>query len=150
MGSRARSPKGRRSCGGASGSTVPGPYQIQAAINAVHSDAPCAEATDWRAILQLYDQLYALTPTPIVALNRAVARRRGRRRRPPRSRPIEPLDLQHYHLFHAIRADLLGRAGRRSEALAAYDAAIARAENGAERAFLERKRDGVSVTQEPQ
>ena len=121
----------------------PGPYQIQAAINAVHSDAAAAVDTDWRAILQLYDQLLALTPTPIVALNRAVvvAELDG----PAAALALtERLDLAHYHLFHAIRADLFVRSGRAAEARAAYDAAIARADNRAEREFLERKRDALA------
>ena len=96
----------------------PGPYQIQAAINAVHSDAPTAADTDWRQILQLYDQLLALAPTPVVALNRAVAVAEV-------EGPEAALTLvdgstsSDYHLFHAIRADLLRRLGRTAEAAAA-------------------------------
>jgi RNA polymerase sigma-70 factor (ECF subfamily) len=120
----------------------PGPYQIQAAINAVHSDAATAAGTDWRAVLQLYDQLYALTPTSVVALNRAVAVAEVEGPAAALSL-VDRLDLAHYHLFHAIRADLLRRAGRAGDARAAYDAAIARSENAAERAFLERRRDGA-------
>jgi RNA polymerase sigma-70 factor (ECF subfamily) len=118
----------------------PGPYQIQAAINAVHSDAPVGGAADWQQILQLYDQLLAFTPTPIVALNRAVAV--AEVQGPDAALNIvESLDLDRYYLFHAIRADLLRRLGRKAEAAAAYRAAIARTENAAERAFLQRKRD---------
>jgi RNA polymerase sigma-70 factor (ECF subfamily) len=121
----------------------PGPYQIQAAINAVHSDAPTAPGTDWRAVLQLYDHLYALTPTPIVALNRAVAV--AEIEGPEAALAlVDALDLPHYHLFHAIRAELLLRAGRTRQSIIAYDAAIACADNRAERAFLQRKRHAVA------
>jgi RNA polymerase sigma-70 factor (ECF subfamily) len=117
----------------------PGPYQIQAAINAVHSDAAVAGDTDWGQILQLYDQLLAVAPSPIVALNRAVAV--AEVDGPEAALPlVDALDLDGYHVFHAIRADLLRRLGREGEAAAAYDAAIARAENAAQRAFLERRR----------
>jgi RNA polymerase sigma-70 factor (ECF subfamily) len=118
----------------------PGPYQIQAAINAVHSEAAVGGATDWRQILQLYDQLLALRPTSIVALNRAVAV--AEVQGPDAALTlVESLDLDRYYLFHAIRADLLRRLGRRAEAAEAYEAAIARTENTAERAFLQGKRD---------
>lgn len=115
----------------------PGPYQIQAAINAVHSDAAAAAETDWPQILQLYDQLLALAPGPVVALNRAVAVAEVHG---PHAalRLVDALDLDRYHLFHAIRADLLKRLGRASEAAAAYEAAIACSQNAAEREFLER------------
>jgi RNA polymerase sigma-70 factor (ECF subfamily) len=117
----------------------PGPYQIQAAINAVHSDAAAASATDWRQILQLYDRLLAMTPGPVVALNRAVAV--AEVDGPDAALAIlDALDLDASHLFHAIRADLLRRAGRIEEAVTAYDAAISRAGNARERSFLERKR----------
>jgi RNA polymerase sigma-70 factor, ECF subfamily len=117
----------------------PGPYQVQAAINAVHSDAPTAAATDWPQILQLYDQLLALAPSPVVALNRAVAL--AEVEGPDAALAIvDDLDLDDYGLFHAIRADLLRRLGRMDEAARAYDAAIAGTENAAERAFLERRR----------
>jgi RNA polymerase sigma-70 factor (ECF subfamily) len=116
----------------------PGLYQIQAAINAVHSDAPTAEATDWRQILQLYDQLLSLTPSPVVALNRAVAL--AEVEGPDAAlAAIDGLDLDGYYLSHAIRADLLRRLGRAAEARQAYEAAIARTENAAERAFLQRR-----------
>jgi len=121
----------------------PGPYQIQAAINAVHSDAASADATDWLSILQLYDQLQAIAPTPIVALNRAVAV--AEVDGPAAALAlVDRLDLPHYHLFHAIRADLLDRLGRTADAIAACDTAIARADNRAERAFLERKRAALA------
>jgi RNA polymerase sigma-70 factor (ECF subfamily) len=120
----------------------PGPYQIQAAINAVHSDAPSVEATDWRQILHLYDQLLALAPSAVTALNRAVvvAEVRGLNEA---LTEVERLDLDEYHLFHAIRADLLRQLGRDVEAKRAYDAAIARCDNIAERSFLERRRQGL-------
>jgi RNA polymerase sigma-70 factor (ECF subfamily) len=125
----------------------PGPYQIQAAINAVHSDAPTAADTDWRQILQLYDQLIAIAPTPVAALNRAVAI--AELEGPAAALAIvDALSgahhaLESYYLFHAIRADLLRRLGRSGEAARAYDAALARAGNATERRFLERQRDGV-------
>ena len=117
----------------------PGPYQIQAAINAVHSDAPTADATDWKQILALYDQLMAVAPTPIVALNRAVAVAEVTGPEAALTL-VDALDLDRYHLFHAIRADLLMRVGRAADAVIAYEAAIARTENTAEREFLKRKR----------
>jgi RNA polymerase sigma-70 factor (ECF subfamily) len=121
----------------------PGPYQIQAAINAVHSDAPTAAATDWLQILQLYNQLLSLAPSPVVALNRAVAV--AEVEGPDAALAlVNGLDLGQYHLFHAIRADLLRRLGRNLEAAAAYDAAIARSENAAERNFLQGKRDALT------
>jgi len=120
----------------------PGPYQIQAAINAVHSDAGRAAETDWRQILQLYDQWMTIAPSPVVALNRAVAVSEIAGVEQALAL-IDRLDLEHYYLFHAIRADLLKRLGRYREAAAAYDAAIARTDNAAERAFLQRGRDLV-------
>jgi RNA polymerase sigma-70 factor (ECF subfamily) len=116
----------------------PGPYQIQAAINAVHSDAPTAPATDWRQIVRLYDQHMDLAPTPVVALHRAVAVAEV-------DGPsvalalIEGLDLDGYHLFHALRAELLRRLGRDGEAALAYRAALARTRNRAEHDLLERR-----------
>jgi RNA polymerase sigma-70 factor (ECF subfamily) len=115
----------------------PGPYQVQAAINAVHSDAATADATDWWQILQLYNLLLALTPTPVVALNRAVAVAEVEGADAALAL-VDDLDLDGYHLFHAIRADLLRRLGRPAEAAAAYEAAIERTGNAAERAFLRR------------
>jgi RNA polymerase sigma-70 factor (ECF subfamily) len=116
----------------------PDPYQLQAAINAVHSDATDAAATDWRQILALYDQLLVMNPGPVVALNRAivVAEIDG----PARALSlVESLDLDAYHLFHAVRADLLRRLERTADAALAYQAAIARCENEREREFLERR-----------
>jgi RNA polymerase sigma-70 factor, ECF subfamily len=116
----------------------PGPYQLQAAINAVHSDAETAAATDWQQVRQLYDQLLALTPTPVVALNRAVAVAEVEG---PQAglELVDTLELDGYHVFHAIRADLLRRLGRRAEAAQAYESAIARTESAAERAFLQHR-----------
>ena len=121
----------------------PGPYQIQAAINAVHSDADDAAATEWWQILQLYDQLLALTPTPVVALNRAVAVAEVDG---PQTalHLVDALDLDGYHLFHSIRADLLRRLGRTAEAASAYESAIAHTANAPERAFLQRRRDELT------
>ncbi|MEV4450930.1 RNA polymerase sigma factor [Streptomyces mirabilis] len=117
----------------------PGPYQIQAAINAVHSDAPTAAATDWGQILRLYDQLAALAPSPVVALNRAVAV--AEVEGPERALAlVDALDLDGYHAFHAVRADLLRRLGRHTEAVRAYEAAIALTGSAPERAYLERAR----------
>ena len=117
----------------------PGPYQIQAAIQAVHSDSPTAAATDWGQILQLYDQLMALAPSPVVALNRAVA---VAETEGPRTALdlVDALDLDGYHVFHAVRADLLRRLGRGTEAVRAYEEAIARSDSAAERGYLERRR----------
>jgi RNA polymerase sigma-70 factor, ECF subfamily len=113
----------------------PGPYQLQAAINAVHADAPTIQQTDWPQILALYDQLLSVAPTPVVALNRAVAV--GEVHGPAAALAlVEELDLDSYHLFHATRADLLRRLGRQREAAAAYERSAALAPTDAERAFL--------------
>jgi RNA polymerase sigma-70 factor (ECF subfamily) len=117
----------------------PGPYQIQAAINAVHSDAAAAAATDWRQILELYDQLMAVAPSPVTALNRAVAIAEVQGPHAALAL-VDRVDLPDYYLFHAIRADLLCRIGRNVEAKRAYDAAIVRSDNAAEKSFLERRR----------
>ncbi|MDQ1011848.1 RNA polymerase sigma-70 factor (ECF subfamily) [Streptomyces sp. V4I23] len=118
----------------------PGPYQIQAAISAVHSDARDAATTDWGQILRLYDQLTAIAPSPVVALNRAVAVAEVRGPRPALDL-VEALvpTLGDFHVLHAVRADLLRRLGRRAEAASAYEAAIAGAGNAAEAACLERR-----------
>jgi len=123
----------------------PGPYQIQAAIQAVHSDATSASTTDWTQILQLYDQLMAIAPSPIVALHRAVAVAEVHGAEVA-LRQVDSLDLDRYHLFHAIRADLLERLGRRDDAVAAYDAAITGSQNAAERELLERRRAAAAGT----
>jgi RNA polymerase sigma factor (sigma-70 family) len=118
----------------------PGPYQIQAAINAVHTDGA---ATDWQQVLALYDQLQGLAPTPVVALNRAVAV--AEVHGPALAlAALEHLQLPGYHLLPATRADLLVRLGRVHEAAAAYDEAIALAGNETERAFLLARRAGLS------
>jgi RNA polymerase sigma-70 factor (ECF subfamily) len=120
----------------------PGPYQVQAAVAAVHSDAGEAALTDWRQILALYDQLAAITPTPVVALNRAVAL--AEVAGPAAAlEAVGELPLADYHLYHATRADLLRRLNRDTEAAAAYDRAIALTENAAERAFLTTRRAGL-------
>ena len=122
---------------------LPGPYQIQAAIHAVHSDAARASETDWTQILRFYDQLMEHAPTPVVALNRAVAL--AEVMGPEEAlEVIDGLDLDGYHLFHAARADLLVRLGRDADAASAYRAALAIATNDAERAFLERRRQAVT------
>ncbi len=117
----------------------PGRYQILAAINAVHTDAPTAADTDWSQVLALYDQLAQLDPSPIVALNRAVAV--AEMDGPAVALAlVDRLPLTGYHAWHATRADLLRRLGRSAEAKDAYDAAIAATQNSAERAYLDRKR----------
>ncbi len=117
----------------------PGPYQIQAAVNAVHCDAPTAAGTDWAQIVALYDQLLALAPTPVVALNRAVAVAEVAGPAVALA-AVDQLDLGGYHPFHVARADLLRRLGRPDEAARAYDAALASVGNAAERRFLEAQR----------
>jgi RNA polymerase sigma-70 factor (ECF subfamily) len=114
----------------------PGPYQLQAAINAVHADATSIASTDWEQILALYDQLLAVTPTPVVALNRAIAL--AEVRNPADALVlVDELDLDGYHLFHAARADFLRRLGRTDEAAQAYARAAELASNDSERTFLE-------------
>jgi len=121
----------------------PGHYQLLAAVNAVHTDAATAADTDWSQVLALYDQLYAVSPTPVVALNRAVALAEV-------SGPasalvvVDALELDGYHPYHATRADLLRRLGRHPEAVAAYDRALELASNPGERAFLTARRDSLS------
>ena len=122
----------------------PGPYQIQAAINAVHSDARTAAETDWSQILTLYDQLMAVAPNPIVALNRAVAVAEVEGPHAALTL-VDNLNLDRYYLFHAIRADLLRRLGRMTDASLAYDAAIALTGNAAEQEFLRLRRSGIDV-----
>jgi RNA polymerase sigma-70 factor (ECF subfamily) len=113
----------------------PGAYQLQAAINAVHADAGTIEETDWSQIVALYDQLLAVAPTPVVALNRAIAI--GEVQGPAAALAlVDELDLDNYHPYHATRADLLRRLGRHSEAAAAYQRAAALAPTDAEREFL--------------
>lgn len=123
----------------------PGPYQIQAAIAAVHCDAADAAHTDWRQIVRLYDQLAAVAPSPVVTLNRAVA---VAETDSPRAALdlVDALDLDHYYLLHAVRAGLLARLGCPEDAAQSYGAAIARTTNAAERAFLERARAALPTT----
>ncbi|MEV5837777.1 RNA polymerase sigma factor [Nocardia sp. NPDC052112] len=118
----------------------PDAYQIQAAINAVHADAPAPESTDWQQILQLYDQLAAIAPSPVVALNRAVAVAEVAGPHAALAL-LDEIDLPNHHLYHAIRADLLRRLGRTAPAIRAYEAAIAHTDNTAEQTFLRRRRD---------
>jgi len=121
----------------------PGRYQILAAINAVHTDAPTAAATDWSQIATLYDQLYAVDPSPIVALNRAIAV--AELDGPEVGLAVvDGLPLTTYHAWHATRADLLRRLGRSADAREAYDAAIAATDNEAERAYLSRRRGSLA------
>jgi RNA polymerase sigma-70 factor (ECF subfamily) len=119
----------------------PGPFQIQAAISAVHADAPTADATDWSQVIALYDQLLALRPHPVVGLNRsvAVAEFRGAAEGLA-ALEIDAATLGNYQPYHAARADLLARAGRRDEAIDAYDRAIELTTNAVERDFLVRQR----------
>ena len=121
----------------------PGPYQLQAAINAVHTDAASAAETDWRQILQLYERLYAISPTPSVALNRAVAVAEVHGAAAALAQ-IETLDLPGYHLLYATRADLLRRLGRHRKAADDHDHALALTANRAERRFLEQRRQSLS------
>jgi RNA polymerase sigma-70 factor (ECF subfamily) len=123
----------------------PGPYQIQAAINAVHSDAATVTDTDWSQILALYDQLLAVNPSPVVALNRAVALAEVDGAAPALD-AVDSLDLDEYHLFHSTRAELLIRLDRGDEARAAFDRSLELATNAAERAHLERRRASLDPT----
>jgi RNA polymerase sigma-70 factor (ECF subfamily) len=123
----------------------PGPYQIQAAIQAVHSDAPSAAETDWGQIVALYDQLSAVAPSPVVALNRAVAV--AEVDGPAAALElVNAIDLGRYHVYHAVRADLLRRLGRSADAVRAYDRAIELAGNAREREFLARRRGSLGVS----
>jgi RNA polymerase sigma-70 factor (ECF subfamily) len=128
----------------------PGPFQIQAAIAAVHADAQTADATDWSQIVALYDQLYTLRPSPVVALNRAVAigERDGATAGLAALATLAALGeslLDEYQPYHAARADLLARAGQRNDAIAAYDRAMDLTSNPAERDFL-RVRRAATIT----
>ncbi|MEW1836302.1 DUF6596 domain-containing protein [Microbacterium sp. NPDC079995] len=130
----------------AEGSAAPGRYQLLAAINAVHADAASAEETDWRQIVALYDRMLAVDASPIVRLNRAVAiaELHGAATGLGEIAPLAGA-LSGYHAFHAARADLLRRTGRRDDARAAYDRAIALAGNAAERTYLARRRDDLAA-----
>jgi RNA polymerase sigma-70 factor (ECF subfamily) len=125
-----------------------GPYQLQASIAAVHDEVPTATATDWAQILGLYEVLARLAPSPVVALNRAVALAQVA----GPAMGLAAMDelagdpgMAWYRFFHAARADLLRRLGRDAEAAAAYDRALALAPNGPERTFLEERRREVAV-----
>jgi RNA polymerase sigma-70 factor, ECF subfamily len=123
----------------------PGPFQIQAAIAAVHTDATTAGDTDWSQIDALYDQLYAIQPNPVVALNRAVAV--GTFAGPAAGLDaLADVNLADYQPYHAARADLLTRAQRIDEAITAYDRAIELTTNAAEREFLSRQRQHAATT----
>lgn len=120
----------------------PGQYQLMAAVNAVHTDAGDARDTDWSQVVVLYDQLMAVTPTPVVALNRAIAV--AELDGPDVGLAlVDAVDLDGYHAWHAARAELLRRLGRGVDARTEYDAAINATENPAERAYLTRRRDQI-------
>jgi RNA polymerase sigma-70 factor (ECF subfamily) len=123
----------------------PGPFQIEAAIAAVHADAATAESTDWAQIVALYDQLYAVRPNPVVALNRTVAfaELHGPAEGLAALADIDQAALENYQPYHAARADLLMRAGRRDEARAGYERAIQLTTNAVERDFLVRQRSAL-------
>ena len=118
----------------------PGPYQIQAAINAVHSDAATVADTDWDQVVRLYDQLLVFTPSPVVRLNRAVAMAEVDGPAVALA-AVEALDLPRYHLFHATRAELLQRLRRVDEAVTAYDTALSLTTNAAEQRHLAGRRE---------
>jgi RNA polymerase sigma-70 factor (ECF subfamily) len=123
----------------------PGSFQIQAAIAAVHTDAATAADTDWSQIIALYDQLYAIAPNPVVALNRAVAI--GALHGPSAGLDaLATVNLVDYQPYHAARADLLTRAQHIDEAIAAYDRAIELTTNSTEREFLSRQRKHAATT----
>jgi len=126
----------------------PGPYQLQAAINAVHADAAVAGDTDWVQILQLYDQLLNVAPTPVIALNRCVAL--AEVEGPSAALAVtDQLDLAGYYLFHATRADLFRRLDRTKEARSEYRAAISHTQNAPEQRFLEQRLQQLPPTSEP-
>jgi RNA polymerase sigma-70 factor (ECF subfamily) len=125
----------------------PGPYQLQAAISAVHGDARSPDETDWAQILTIYDQLLDTAPSPVVALNRAVAMAEVRGPRAALAvvdALVDAGDLDRYHLLHAVRADLLRRLGRDADAAAAYQTSIDRCTNTRERDFLRRQCDSIA------
>lgn len=122
---------------------APGPYQLQATINAVHSEAVTAADTDWGQIVRIYDHLLAIAPSPVVALNRAVAV--AEVDGPAAALAlVDELDLDGYHLVHATRADLLARLGRVVESASAYERAESLATNAAEQRFLRERRAALS------
>ena len=140
---RAMAEEGRAIVAGCIRRGLPGPYQVQAAIAAVHSDAPTAAETDWAQILANYDHLLALTRSPIVTLNRAVALAEVEGPAAGLA-AVDELDLDDFHLFHATRADLLVRLDRPGDAAAAYDRALELVSNDAERRFLAERRAGLA------
>jgi RNA polymerase sigma-70 factor (ECF subfamily) len=117
---------------------APGPYQVQAAINAVHTAAPTAAETDWRQVVRLYDQLLSIAPSPVAALNRAVAVAEVEGADVALGL-VDALDLVAYPTLHVVRAELLRRLGRRYEAIEEYGRAIALLGNETERAHLEKR-----------
>lgn len=129
---------------------APGPYQIQAAISALHTQARCYEETDWYQIVMLYEALYRMLPSPVVALNRAIAVAmaagydKGLRLL---DQLAETAEMKQYYLFHAARADLLRRLGRLSEARMAYSHALERCQNLTEQTFLRRRLTELCHTQ---
>ncbi|MET0693660.1 MAG: RNA polymerase sigma factor [Propionibacteriaceae bacterium] len=123
----------------------PGPYQLQAALQAVHSDAPSFADTDWSQVVALYDQLLIVAPSPVTALNRAVAVAEIEGAATALAL-LEDLDLDGYYLFHSIRADLLRRLSREEESQASYRRALALTDNRAEQRFLQGRLDGVTVS----
>ncbi len=120
----------------------PGIYQLQACIAAVHSDASSAEATDWPQIMTIYDQLLALSETPVIMLNRAVVRAELGQTQAALAE-VEALSLDHYYLYHAVRGDLLDRLGRRTEAAQAFASALNLTGNRAEQLFLQGRVDAL-------
>jgi RNA polymerase sigma-70 factor (ECF subfamily) len=124
----------------------PGPFQIQAAIAAVHADADHSEDTDWSQIVALYDQLLVHRPDAVVSLNRevAVAELQGPAAGLAALEEFDPAPVREYQPFHAVRADLLRRTGDAREAAAAYDRAIELTTNPTERRFLETQRAGIA------
>jgi RNA polymerase sigma-70 factor (ECF subfamily) len=129
---------------------APGPYQIQAAISALHTQARCYKETDWYQIVMLYEALYRMLPSPVVALNRAIAVAmaagydKGLRLL---DQLAETAEIKEYYLFHAARADLLRRLGRLSEARMAYSHALERCQNLTEQTFLLRRLTELCHTQ---
>ena len=120
----------------------PGPYQLQAAINAVHTDAPSAETTDWAQILQLYDQLRSVDPNPVVGVHRAVAVAEVHGPAAALAE-LDAIELPHHYMMYAVRAELLRRLGRDADAHSAYDAAYRLTGNAAERAYLATRRSAI-------
>lgn len=120
----------------------PGPYQLQAAIAAVHSDALTADETDWSQIVACYDHLLAIRPSPVVALNRAVALAELEGPQVGLA-ALDGLDLEDLHLFHAARGDMLERLGRRNAAIAAFDRALDLVSNQSERQLLSARRSAL-------